>query len=71
MNLCLGEASIIKHGLQFLRGIGRHTLYDIRPHGVTINNLYQDGELSTWLKYATHLLQTAMARSARVKSAPP
>ena len=58
MNLCLDEASIIEHGLQFLRRIGRHALHDVRPHGVTIYDLHHDGELTARLQHTTHLLQT-------------
>ena len=56
MNLCLEEARIIKHGLQFLRRIGRHTFYDICPHGVIIYDLHHDGELAARLQHTAYLL---------------
>ena len=59
MNLRLGEAGIVEHGFQFLWRIGCHTLDDVCPHGVTVNDLYHDGELSAGLQYTTHLLETA------------
>ena len=57
MNLCLDETCIIKHVLQLLWRIGRHTLHHICPHRVTINDLHHDGELTARLQYTTHFLQ--------------
>ena len=58
MNLSLDEACIVKQSLQFLWRIGRHALYDIRPHGVAINYFNQNGELPALLQYTAHLLKT-------------
>ena len=52
------EACIVEQRLQFLRRIGRHALYDIRPHGVAINYFYQNDEFSALFQHSAHLLKT-------------
>ena len=53
----LDEACIVEQRLQFLRQIGRHALYDIRPHRVAINYFNQNGEFPALLQYTAHLLK--------------
>ena len=57
MNLRLDEACIVEHCLQFFWRIGRHAFHNVCPHGITINNLHHDGELTTGFQYTTHFLQ--------------